>query len=45
MHVPVSGGGAERESEMERERIPSRLCTVNMNLDTGLELLNHEIMT
>ena len=32
----TSGGGAERVGE--RERIPSRLCTVNTEPDTGLEL-------
>ena len=39
----------ERESEnvgrAERERIPSRLHTVSTEPDTGLELMNPEIMT
>ena len=35
-------GGAERE---RRERIPSRLRTVSMEPDVGLDLTNHEIMT
>ena len=33
--------GGERE---RRERIPSRLHTVSMEPDVGLELMNHEIM-
>ena len=37
----VSGEGAERE----RERNPSRLCTVSAETDAGLELMNHEIVT
>ena len=37
----MSRGGAERE----RERIPSRFCAVNLELDTGLEPTNHEIVT
>ena len=32
----TSRGGTERESE--RERIPSRLCTVSTGPDAGLEL-------
>ena len=36
-----SRGGAEREEE----RIPSRLRAVGTELDLGLELINHEIMT
>ena len=35
-------GLADRE---ERERIPSRLCIVSTESNTGLELTNHEIMT
>ena len=38
----VSVGGAEREGE--RERIPSRLCTISTEPDAGLEPMNHEIM-
>ena len=38
-----SEGGAE--SEGERERIPSRLHTVSMEPDTGLDLMNCETMT
>ena len=37
----VGGGGAERG----RERIPSRLHAVSTELDTGIELMNPEIMT
>ena len=37
----VSRGGPEREGE----RIPSRLCTVNAEANTGLEPTNNEIMT
>ena len=37
----MTGGKAERG----RERIPSRLCAVNIEPDTGLELRNHEIVT
>ena len=32
-------GGAERESENERERILSRLCAVSTELDVGLDLM------
>ena len=42
-HVFTRGGWAERERE--RERIPSRLPTVSTELDTRLELMNHEIIT
>ena len=39
----------ERERERERERlrltIPSRLCTVSVEPDVGLELRNREIGT
>ena len=35
----------ETETERERERIPSRLHTVSMEPDAGLELTNHKIMT
>ena len=37
-------GGAERERG-ERERTPSRLHTVNVDSDMGLEFTNCEIMT
>ena len=37
--------GRGREREREREGIPSRLCTVIGEPDTGLELTNREIMT
>ena len=33
----------ERERETERYRIPSRLCTVSVEPDVGLELTNGEI--
>ena len=43
------GGGAERgeekEREGERERIPSRLCTVSREPDVGLTPTNWEILT
>ena len=35
----------EGQRERERERIPSRLCTVSTEPDTGLKLMNHEITT
>ena len=43
----------EQESEHEqgkgrergRERVPSRLCAVSMELDVGLDLMNHKILT
>ena len=39
----------ERVGEGQRkgggERIPSRLCAVGMEPDTGLEFMNHEVMT
>ena len=38
-------GAAEAEREGERERIPSRFCTVSTEPDAGLKLRNHEIMT
>ena len=43
-------GGRERASggrgrETGRERIPSRLCAESAQLDTGLDPMNHEIMT
>ena len=34
-----------RDRERGRERIPSRLCTVRAESDTGLELSHCEIMT
>ena len=34
-----------RGRERERERIPSRLCTVITESDTELDLTNREIMT
>ena len=37
----VSGRGTEKEGE----RIPSRLCAVSIETDSGLELTNSEIMT
>ena len=39
----VSRGGAKRDGE--RERNPSRLCTVSRDPDAGLKLMNTEIMT
>ena len=39
------GGEGQRKGERERERIPSRLCTVSTEPDLGLELMNREIMT
>ena len=36
-------GGVERVGE--RERIPSRLCTVSAEPNAWLELMHHEIMT
>ena len=37
-----SGGGTEREGDREPG---SRLCADSRELDLGLELTNHEIMT
>ena len=34
-----------RGRETGRERIPSRLCAVRAEPDTGLELTNQEVMT
>ena len=39
------GRGREREREGKGERIPSRLRTVRAELDRGLDLTDHEIMT
>ena len=39
----TSRGGSERERE--RQRIPSRLPTTSTELDAGLKVMNHEIMT
>ena len=40
------GGGAERKGERERiERIPSRLHAVGEEPDTGLNLMNREILS
>ena len=43
----VSWGGAEREREREREREtdPSRLRTVSVELDVGLDLTHCDLMT
>ena len=35
----------EGQRERERDRIPSRLCTVSMEPDKGLRLGNYEIVT
>ena len=35
----------EGQRERERERIPSRLCTVSAESGVGLELTDREIMT
>ena len=43
MHACVRAGEGQRERE--RERIPSRLCTVCTEPNVGLDLMNHEIMT
>ena len=40
----VSGGGAEREGDTE-SKTGSRLWAVSTEPDTGLELMNREIMT
>ena len=40
----VSGGGAQREEDTESEA-DSRLRTVSTEPKTGLEPMNHEIMT
>ena len=40
----MSGGGAEREGDTESEAA-SRLRTISTEPNTGLKLMNHEIMT
>ena len=35
----------ERARGRGKERIPSRLCTIGVEPDVGLELTNREIMT
>ena len=40
----MSGGGAEREGDMESET-GSRLQSVSTEPDAGLELMDHEIVT
>ena len=40
----MSGGGAERAGDAESEA-GSRLRAVRIEPDTGLKLVNHEIMT
>ena len=42
-HTHMSRRGTDRERE--RERIPSRLCAVSIELNVGLELMNHKFMT
>ena len=39
----MNRGEAEREEK--RDRIPRRLCAVGTEPNSGLELMNHEIMT
>ena len=39
------GRETERERERERERIQSGLCAVSSKPNTGLELINCDIMT
>ena len=43
MHVSRGGAERGREREREAERIPSKLCTVSMEPDMGLDLTNSEI--
>ena len=38
-------GQRERERESRRERIPSMIHTVSAETDSGLHLMNREIMT
>ena len=45
MHMSEWDKGRERERERKKERIPSRLRTVSVEPDVGLELTNCEIMT
>lgn len=40
----MSGGGAEREGDIESEA-GSRLQAVSTEPDAGIELMNYEIMT
>lgn len=39
------GGGVQRETERQRERIPCRFHAVSAESDTGLDPMNWEIMT
>ena len=39
------GRSSEKERETERERIPSRLCTISAEPEEGLEVKNREIVT
>ena len=43
--IESAGGAGVAEREGERERIPSRLCTVSVEPHVGLKLMNLEIMT
>ena len=43
--VCMRAGEGQREREREGERIPSRLCIVSTEPDTGIDLTNREIMT
>ena len=45
VYFEVGRGGAERERERGRERIPSNLYTDIMEPDAGFELMKCEIMT
>ena len=47
MHVSAGAGMrvGKGQRESEKERIPSRLCTIGAEPDVGLELMNPEIMT
>ena len=41
----VCAHASERGAEREGERIPSRLCTISVEPDVGLEPMNREIVT
>ena len=43
--MKVHGHELERDRERGREIIPRRFCALSIEPDTGLNLMNHEIMT
>ena len=45
MFVCLSLRRRESGRDRKRQRIPSRLCAVNVEPDVGLKLMKHEIVT